>query len=33
VVAEEDSPTGKPMLIVANEVSGTIRLFEIRKVK
>jgi hypothetical protein len=33
VVPEEDSPNGRPMLIVANEVSGTVRLFEIKKVK
>jgi hypothetical protein len=30
VVSERDSPTRKPLVIVANEISGTTRIFEIR---
>jgi len=33
VIAAEESPNGKPILVVANEVSGTTTLFEIKPVK
>ena len=31
VVTEDESPTGKALLIVSNEVSGSLRVFEIQK--
>ena len=32
VIPAESSPNGRPLLMVSNEVSGTLRFFEFRKV-
>ena len=32
-IKAEDSPNGKPLIVVGNEISGTTTVFEINKVK